>query len=84
MSDGWSDFRNRTIINFLVSCPQGTLFLRSVDASYRIKDANMLFELLDEVVMEVGVENVVQLITDNASNYVLAGKMLEEKHKTIF
>jgi hypothetical protein len=43
-----------------------------------------LFELLDEVVMEVGVADVVQVITDNASNYVLARKMLEEKHKTIF
>jgi hypothetical protein len=84
MSDGWSDGKNRTIINFLVSCPQGTIFLRSVDASDRVKDANLLFELLDEIVMEVGVENVVQVITDNASNYVLAGKMLEEKHKTIF
>ena len=31
-----------------------------------------------------GASNVVQIITDNASNYVLAGKMLEEKHKTIF
>jgi hypothetical protein len=49
MSDGWSDGKNRTIINFLVSCPQGTMFLRSVDASDRVKDANMLFELLDEV-----------------------------------
>jgi hypothetical protein len=67
MSDGWSDGKNRTIINFLVSCPQGTMFLRSVDASDRVKDANLLFELLDEVVMEVGVENVVQVITDNAS-----------------
>ena len=28
--------------------------------------------------------NVVQIIIDNASNYVLAGKMLESKHKTIF
>jgi hypothetical protein len=84
MSDGWSDGKNRTIINCLVSCPQGTMFLRSVDASNRVKDAMLLFELLDEVVMEVGVENVVQVITDNASNYVLAGKMLEEKHKTIF
>ena len=28
--------------------------------------------------------NVVQIITDNASNYVLAGKLLEEKHPTIF
>lgn len=26
MSDGWSDGKNRTIINFLVSCPQGTMF----------------------------------------------------------
>ena len=84
MSDGWSDGKNRSIINFLVSCPQGTMFLRSIDASDRVKDANLLFELLDEVVMEVGVANVVQVVTDNASNYVLAGKMLEEKHKTIF
>jgi hypothetical protein len=57
---------------------------RLVDAFDRVKDAKLLFELLDEVVMEVGVANVVQVITDNASNYVLAGKMLEEKHKTIF
>ena len=80
MSDGWSDGKNRTIINFLVPCPQGTMFLKSVDAFDRVKDANLLFELLDEVVMEVGVANVVQVVTDNASNYVLAGKMLEEKH----
>eukprot|EP00253_Pinus_taeda_P032515 PITA_32515 len=33
MSDGWTDRRNRTIINFLVFCPQGTMFLKSVDAS---------------------------------------------------
>ena len=28
--------------------------------------------------------NVLQIITDNASNYVLVGKMFEEKHKAIF
>ena len=49
-----------------------------------MKDENLLFCLLDEVVEEVGAGNVVQIITDNASNYVLAGKMLEEKNKTIF
>ena len=81
MLDGWSDTRNHTIIYFLVSFPQGTMFLKSVDASDRVKDANLLFQLLDEVIMEVGVTNVVQVITDNASNYVLAGKMLESKHK---
>ena len=78
------DGKTHTIINFLVSCPQGTMFLRSVDAFDRVKDANLLFDLLDEVVMEVEVANVVQVVIDNASNYVLARKMLEEKHKTIF
>ena len=84
MSDGWTNQKNRIIINFLVFCPRGTMFLKSVDASDRVKDAHMLLQLLDEVVEEVGVENVVQIITDNASNYVLAGKLLEEKHPTIF
>jgi hypothetical protein len=84
MSDGWTDGKNRTIINFLVSCPQGTMFLKFVDASDKVKDANLLFQLLDEIVISVGEANVVQIITDNASNYVLAGKMLESKYKTIF
>jgi hypothetical protein len=75
MSDGCTDGKNRKIINFLVSCPQGTMFLKSVDASDKVKDAKLLFDLLDEIVVIVGVENVVQVNTDNASNYVLAGKM---------
>ena len=84
MSNGWTDQKGRTFLNFLVSFPQGTMFLRSRDASDQVKDANMLFCLLDEVVEETGEANVVLIIIDNASNYVLAGKMLEEKHKTIF
>jgi hypothetical protein len=81
MSDGWTDQRNRTIINFLIFCPQGTMFLKSVDASDRVKDGQLLFQLLDEVVEEVGVANVVQVITDNASNYVLAGNVTSPKIK---
>jgi hypothetical protein len=84
MSNGWTDGRSRTILNFLIACPKGTMFLKSVDASDEVKDAQLLFRLLDEVVVEVGVENVVQVITNNASNYVAAGKMLEEKHPTIW
>jgi hypothetical protein len=84
MSDGWTDGRSRTILNFLIACPKGTMFLKSVDASDQVKDAQLLFHLLDEVVVEVGVQNVVQVITDNASNYVAAGRMLEEKHPTIW
>jgi hypothetical protein len=38
----------------------------TLDASNQVKDANLLFCLLDEVVEEVGVQNVVQVITNNA------------------
>eukprot|EP00253_Pinus_taeda_P006209 PITA_06209 len=60
------------------------MFLKSVDASDKVKDSHFLFQLLDEVLEGLGVANVVQIITNNASNYVLAGKMLEGKYKTIF
>ena len=59
MSDGWTDQRNRTLINFLVSCPAGTMFLKSVDASDKVKTAQLICEMMEEVVQEVGEENVI-------------------------
>ena len=59
MSDGWTDGRSRTILNFLIACPKGIVFFKFVDASDQMKDAQLLFCLLDEVVEEVGVQIVV-------------------------
>ena len=84
MSDGWSDNRNRSITNFLVNSPRGTVFLNSVDTSDIFKNANNLFELLDSMIEEIGEENVVQVVTDSASAYVKAGEMLMEKRKKLF
>ncbi|RWR73156.1 DNA binding protein [Cinnamomum micranthum f. kanehirae] len=33
MADGWTDERQRILINFLVYCPKGVMFLKSADAS---------------------------------------------------
>jgi len=41
-----------------------------------IKDNKQMFELLDSVVEEIEEDNVVQVVTDGASNFVVAGKML--------
>lgn len=41
------------------------MLLKSIDASNQVKDTKLSFELLDNKVMEVGVENVVQVITNN-------------------
>ena len=84
MSDGWLDKKNRSLTNFLVNSPSGTIFLKSIDTSNMIKDAKKLFELLDSLVEEIGEENVVQVVTDSASAYVAAGELLMEKRKKLF
>eukprot|EP00253_Pinus_taeda_P001725 PITA_01725 len=84
MSDGWTDRKGRTLLNFLEHCPKGTMFIKSLDASEHIKDVATICELLDGFIWEIGVQNVVQVITDNATNYVSAGKMLMERHPTLF
>ncbi|CAN6446720.1 unnamed protein product [Victoria cruziana] len=33
MADGWTDRRNKTLVNFLIYCPHGTIFLKSLDLS---------------------------------------------------
>ncbi|RVW66255.1 hypothetical protein CK203_066503 [Vitis vinifera] len=69
---------------FLVNSPTGTWFMKSIDASDTIKNGELMFKYLDEVVEEIGEENVVQVITDNASNYVNAGMRLMEKRSRLW
>ena len=42
-----------------------------------------MFKHLDEVIEEIGEENVVQVITDNTSNYVNARMRLMENKKRL-
>ncbi|RVW77919.1 hypothetical protein CK203_048307 [Vitis vinifera] len=83
MGDGWTDNRQRTLINFLVYCPERISFVKSVDASDIVKDASNLFLLFDEVIEWVGPLNVVHIVTDNAANYVVARRLISQKHKHI-
>ena len=54
MSDGWTDGKRRSILNFLVNCSKMTMFIKSVDASAYAKDAIRLCELLDGFIREIG------------------------------
>jgi hypothetical protein len=60
------------------------MFIKSVDASAHVKDATLLCELLDGFIQEIGPQNVVQVITDNTTNYVIAGKLLMLRYPTLF
>ncbi|KAJ9568146.1 hypothetical protein OSB04_004112 [Centaurea solstitialis] len=83
MSDGWRDIRQRHLINFLVYCPKGISFLKSVDASDIESNAVNLCNLFAEIVEMVGEKHVVQLVTDNAANYKLAGSYLSKRYTSI-
>ncbi|RVW33402.1 hypothetical protein CK203_094265 [Vitis vinifera] len=83
MGDGWTDNRQRTLINFLVYCLEGISFVKSVDASDIVNDATNLFMLFDEVIEWVGPLNVVHIVIDNAANYVAMGRLISRKHKHI-
>ncbi|XP_010256843.1 PREDICTED: uncharacterized protein LOC104597134 [Nelumbo nucifera] len=74
----------RSVINFFVYCPEGLMFLKSVDASDILSSTDALYELLKEVVEEVGVQNVLQVITDSSEHYVVAGKKLTETYPTMY
>lgn len=49
-----------------------------------MKDAKTLWNLFCEVIQWVGAENVVHIVTNNAANYVVAGRLIHEKYGTIF
>ncbi|XP_028113555.1 uncharacterized protein LOC114311629 isoform X2 [Camellia sinensis] len=84
MSDGWTDGKSHSLTNFLVNSPSGTVFIKSIDTSSAIKNSMKLFEMLDDIVNEIGEENVVQVVTDSASVYVGVGRLLEEKRTKLF
>ncbi|XP_019423213.1 PREDICTED: uncharacterized protein LOC109332625 [Lupinus angustifolius] len=79
MADGWTDRNRRTLINFLVYYPKETVFLKSVDASHASKTVDLLFRLFKEVVLYVGAQNIIHIVTDNVVNYVVAGRLLEKE-----
>ena len=80
MSDGWTRPTKLSIINFMVYSKGSTIFLKSVDASDKIKDNKYIYGLLKDVIKEVGEANVVQIVTDNGLAFMKAGKLLMKKY----
>jgi len=79
MVNGWTIHSKRTLINFLVYCLKGTIFIRYVDASCTSKTIEMLFKLFKEMVLHVGAKNVAHIVMDNAANYVVVCRLLEKR-----
>ena len=85
LCDAWTGPTKMSIINFLVYSNRGTIFHKSVNAfDVEKKDGNYYFQLMSKVVEEVGVEKVVQIVTDNDAAIKSAGKMLMNKYHHLY
>ena len=60
VSDGWTDAAYRPLINFMVSSPNGLVFLKAADALEKYKDAQYMGELFIKVIEDVGVDSCIQ------------------------
>ncbi|XP_037484298.1 uncharacterized protein LOC119363099 isoform X2 [Triticum dicoccoides] len=84
MTDAWTDMKRRSIMNLCMHCSGGTSFLKSKKTSDVSHTSEVIFQLVDSAIEEVGAEHVMQVVTDNASNNMGAKKMLLEKRPKIF
>ncbi|KAL9683714.1 hypothetical protein QQ045_015542 [Rhodiola kirilowii] len=84
VSDGWSDPSRRPLINFIVCSESGPMFIKAVDCSGEVKGGDFIAHLFREVIDEVGDENVIQVITDNASNCKASGEIIEGYYPRIY
>ena len=83
VSDGWSDSQRRPLINVMAVTEGGPMFLKAVDCSGQTKDKHFIAGILREVIEEVGPNNVVQVITDNAKNCAGAGALINQLYPHI-
>ncbi|AQK94388.1 hAT transposon superfamily protein [Zea mays] len=74
MADAWSDKKRRSIMNFY-------FLKRDVDVSHT---SEVVFELVDKAIEDIGPDDVVQVVTANASNNMGAKKLLHVKRPHIF
>lgn len=68
--DGWINEKGRHLVNFLVDCPMGAVYLRSSDVTSFIGDVDKLQLLLEGIIEEIGIDNVVQVVACSTEGWV--------------
>ncbi|KAG6518913.1 hypothetical protein ZIOFF_022399 [Zingiber officinale] len=82
-NDGWSDVQRRPLINIIAVCESGPIFFKAIYCEGEYKNKIFISKLIINAINEVGHQNVVQVVTDNAPIYK-AGLLVEAKYPHIF
>ncbi|XP_066320723.1 uncharacterized protein [Miscanthus floridulus] len=71
-------------MNLCTNCADESSFVSSKEMSDVSHTSEVIFELVDKAIEDIGPDDVVQVVTDNASNNMGAKKLLLEKRPNIF
>jgi hypothetical protein len=66
--DGWDNITRRPLMNVMLSCPAGDIFLGSIDTTGNKKTKAYIATKLKKFIEDVGPRFVTQICTDNATN----------------
>jgi hypothetical protein len=84
MTDAWTDQERRSIMNLCVNCSIGTSFVESKEVSDESHTGELIYQYVDGFIEKIGPQNVVQVVTDNASNNMVANEKLYASRPNIF
>lgn len=84
VSDGWTNVRNESIINYLASVNGEVFFYKSSCSGSNRHTAEFIANGLKDVITSLGPDKVISVTTDNAANMVSAWKLLrQDNHRLI-
>lgn len=76
--DGWSNLKNESIINFIISKPE-PIFVEFVMTKCNSHDAEYLAKIITNVIEKYGQEKFLVVIGDNAANMKAALNVVKDK-----
>jgi hypothetical protein len=82
ISDGWTNIRGDSVINFIICTPK-PVFYKSIDASEKKHTAEYISNQMIQVIEKIGSEKFFALITDNGSSMKAAWEIITEKYPNI-
>jgi hypothetical protein len=65
---GWDNITQHPLLNIMLACPSGDVFIGSIDTTRERKDAHYISNALGGYIETIGVDNIVQICVNNASN----------------
>jgi hypothetical protein len=83
-TDGWDNVTRRPLMNVMLSCPMGDIFLGSIDTTGNKKTKAYIATELKKFIDAVGPRFVTQICTDNATNMLGAMDNIVATYPHIF